>query len=419
VTNSEADRPPGGGSAPVLDLLVIGGGVMGLFTAYHASQRGSTVAVVERGRIGDPATASYGRTRSYRRDYLEAAYARFADEAIRLWGEFEAQTGADVLVRCGCMNIAKTSVTPDLATTYAQMSFEVLDRLGMSLESLDAAAISHRFGFLRADIAHLDAEAGLVNLPAVTAALLAALDERQAPVHQGVEIDALDCDPALIRVHTSAGVFAAKAVVVTAGHGTNDVLAQLPGCSLRIPITKDRPSEAKYFAPPADVRGRFTSDAMPVIAYLDTGIYLHPIVDGLIDAVKIGYYNPPDMPRGHSSVGSIADFVEQCMPGLSGAEVSDVADVDQCDYDLVGDDNFVLGPVPGFDNVFVGVGWRGTGYKFAPWVGRVLSELATREGTVYDIRRFDPARFDPASFDPARFATVAGGLGSSREGSIR
>ena len=48
---------------------------------------------------------------------------------------------------------------------------------------------------------------------------------------------------------------------------------------------------------------------------------------------------------------------------------------------------------PGFHNVFVGVGWRGTGYKFAPWVGRVLSELALREGTVYNIGRFSPARF--------------------------
>ena len=72
-----------------------------------------------------------------------------------------------------------------------------------------------------------------------------------------------------------------------------------------------------------------------------------------------------------------------------------MTDVDQCDYDLVADDNFVLGAVPGFDNVFVGVGWRGTGYKFAPWVGRVLFELALREGTVYDIGRFSPARFPP------------------------
>jgi glycine/D-amino acid oxidase-like deaminating enzyme len=133
---------------------------------------------------------------------------------------------------------------------------------------------------------------------------------------------------------------------------------------------------------------------MPVIAYLDTGIYCHPIVDGLAEAVKIGYYNPPDVPRGRTSIGGIADFVEQCMPGLRDATVTDVEDTDGCDYDLVADDDFVLGAIPGFANAFVGVGWRGTGYKFAPWVGRVLAESAVQGGTVYDIRRFDPARFD-------------------------
>ena len=37
--------------------------------------------------------------------------------------------------------------------------------------------------------------------------------------------------------------------------------------------------------------------------------------------------------------------------------------------------------------------WRGTGYKFAAWVGKMLAQLAVRRGTVYDIGRFTPARF--------------------------
>jgi glycine/D-amino acid oxidase-like deaminating enzyme len=132
---------------------------------------------------------------------------------------------------------------------------------------------------------------------------------------------------------------------------------------------------------------------MPVTAYLDIGIYVHPIVDGVTNAVKIGYYNPPDVPRDTTGIESIAEFVEQCMPGLSTAQVSDVRDVDQCDYDLVGDDEFVLGLVPGHRAVAVGVGWRGTGYKFAPWVGRVLHQLTLQQGTVYDVAQFDPGRF--------------------------
>jgi glycine/D-amino acid oxidase-like deaminating enzyme len=133
---------------------------------------------------------------------------------------------------------------------------------------------------------------------------------------------------------------------------------------------------------------------MPTVAYLDAGIYCHPIVEGLVGAVKIGYYNPPDLPRNPTPIACIADFVEQCMPSLRSATARDVEDVDQCDYDLVADDDFVIGAIPDVAGAFVGVGWRGTGYKFAPWVGRVLAECALDGSAVGDIERFDPARFE-------------------------
>ncbi|HKG66007.1 MAG TPA: FAD-dependent oxidoreductase [Solirubrobacteraceae bacterium] len=380
------------------DLVVIGGGVMGLFTAYHAAERGAEVVVLEQGRIGDPTTASYGRTRSFRSDYLDPHYARLAHEAFRLWEDFERRTGTEALVRCGCMNIAKRSVTPDLDGTYAQQSADVLARIGMSSEALDGQALRHRFPYLDADLGRLEADAGVVDVGAATSALAA-----RVRTIEGVDTREITRAGQLYRVVTDAGEFVTRSLVITAGHGTNAVLSLLPGCDLQVPITRDRPREAKYLVPPAHERERFTSTAMPVIAYLDTGIYCHPIVDGLVEAVKIGYYNPPDVPRDRTSIDSVASFVEQCMPGLRDAAVSDVQDVDGCDYDLVADDDFVLGPIPGQPNAYVGVGWRGTGYKFAPWVGRVLAESAVQGGTVYDIARFDPARFDEgkATDDPS------------------
>jgi sarcosine oxidase len=371
------------------DLLVVGGGVMGLMTAYEASGRGARVTVLERGRIGDPMTASYGRTRSYRSDYLDAEYVRLAREAMRLWTAFEADTGTRALIRCGCMNIAKSSVTADLDGTYAELSRRVLEHMGVALESFGADELLERFPYVEADVAHLEADAGVVDLQAVRFALTRVLAERGAEVVEQVEVESITGGRAV----TSAGVFEARSVVVTAGHGTNDVLARHAGARLQVPLSRDRPTEARYVIPPASIRGFFTADAMPVIAYLDTGIYVHPIVPGVVEAVKIGYYNPPDLPRGRTGIASVADFIEQCLPGLRDAEVTDVTDVDGCDYDLVADDDFVLGRVPGAERTFVGVGWRGTGYKFAPWVGRVLADLALHGGTVYDIARFDPARF--------------------------
>ncbi len=53
------------GAAPIRhdpDVLVIGGGIVGLFCAYYLRRSGATVAVLERGTIGGPQSCSYGNT---------------------------------------------------------------------------------------------------------------------------------------------------------------------------------------------------------------------------------------------------------------------------------------------------------------------------------------------------------------------
>jgi glycine/D-amino acid oxidase-like deaminating enzyme len=131
---------------------------------------------------------------------------------------------------------------------------------------------------------------------------------------------------------------------------------------------------------------------------------------GLTRSVRNDYRDPA-YARTPSRIASVEDFVAECVPGLRDAEVVDVATasgVDTCWYDLVADEEFILGAVPGADDVFTGVGWRGTGYKFAPWVGKVLAQLAVQRGTVYDIGRFTPARFaGGAAGEP-----LAGGMAS-------
>lgn len=78
-------------------LTIIGGGVMGLMTAYHAAPLAESVTVLDRSRVGDPATASFGLTRSVRNDYRDPEYARLAFEARRLWREFERDCGRRLL----------------------------------------------------------------------------------------------------------------------------------------------------------------------------------------------------------------------------------------------------------------------------------------------------------------------------------
>jgi len=123
--------------------------------------------------------------------------------------------------------------------------------------------------------------------------------------------------------------------------------------------------------------------------------------DGLAAVVEL-------FKRGNPVSDPSANPIESgvVLPSARTVDVAEASGVDTCFYDLVGDDDFILGPVPGATGLFTGVGWRGTGYKFAPWVGRVLAQLAIQRGTVYDIARFAPGRFAGAA-RPERKASVA------------
>jgi glycine/D-amino acid oxidase-like deaminating enzyme len=375
------------------DLIIIGGGIMGLCTAYAASYFTNNIILLEKSRIGNPETASFGYTRSIRNDYLDPFYARLAYEARRLWLELERKATEPLIIQCGCLNIAKESVTHDLDATYAAQSYRTLTSLHLRTEAFTRDTLQQRFPQFAVDLARLDVEAGFLYLPAVTQTLLEILQQRQVNIMEDVEVVAVEQRADALHVVTNTADFSTKSLVITAGLGTNEVLRRIAGCSMQFSLTPDRPSQCKYFIPPPEKRALFTAEALPVFAYLDIGIYGHPIYTGKTPGVKIGFYNPPDVRKSPTSIHDVHGFVDECMPALRDAEAIDVTEVDQCFYDLVSDDTFILGNLPNYPRIFVGVGWRGTGYKYAPWVGQTLMQLALQEGTVYDIGRFSPQRF--------------------------
>src|SRR2546421_2973411 len=377
----------------IQDLLIIGGGVMGLFTAYAAVPFSNKITILERSRVGDKKTASFGYTRSIRNDYLDPSYARLAYEARRLWLELERKAAEPFIINCGCLNIAKESVTPNLSESYAQQSCHTLARLHLKAEAFTRETLRQRFPQFDADLGRLDVEAGFLYVPGATRTLLDALQERRVNILEEVEVVAIEQEQDRVLVSPSAGTFVTRKLVITAGLGTNDLLRRIADCALQFPLKPDRPSQCKYFIPPTEKQDVLTAGALPVFAYLDAGIYGHPIYAGKTPGVKIGFYNPPDVNIVNTRIHDVDSFVEECMPALRDVASVDVTEVDQCFYDLVADDSFILGTLPGFPSIAVGVGWRGTGYKYAPWVGQTLMQLALQEGTVYDIHRFTPQRF--------------------------
>src|SRR6478609_8490400 len=86
------------------DVVVIGGGIIGVFTAYYLAQRGLSVAVVEKGTIGaEQSSRNWGWCRQQNRDARELP---IATKSLDLWEQF-AESGEDTgFRRCGLMYLS-------------------------------------------------------------------------------------------------------------------------------------------------------------------------------------------------------------------------------------------------------------------------------------------------------------------------
>jgi len=79
------------------DVVVIGGGVVGVFTAYYLARRGVRVALLEKGRVAaEQSSRNWGWCRQQNRDARELP---MATKSLELWENVAKETGEDTSFR--------------------------------------------------------------------------------------------------------------------------------------------------------------------------------------------------------------------------------------------------------------------------------------------------------------------------------
>lgn len=383
------------------DFLVIGLGAMGSAALYQLARRGARVIGLDRFAPPHTMGSSHGETRITRQAVGEGdAYVPLVLDAHRIWRELEDETGESLLVACGALVMAPGTGTnshhgkPD----FVRNSIRAARAFDIPHEVLDGREVARRFPqFLNltgSETAYYEPGGGYVRPEACIGAQLARARALGAAIHTGVEVLTIRQEGNGVRVETSAGTFAAGAVVVSAGAWT----APLLGAPFEGLLSAKRQLLHWYAL---DETAAYGPDA-PVYIWMhgatDTEyFYGFPPQDGE-RSVKVAteqYAEATTAAAADRSVDpeeSAAMYRRHIAGRLAGATPR-VVRAAACLYTVTPDRGFIIDRHPEQDRVLVVSACSGHGFKHSAGIGKVAAELLTEGRSGIDVAPFALRRF--------------------------
>jgi monomeric sarcosine oxidase len=359
-------RPP----ARAFDVVVVGSGVFGAWTAWHLARAGRRVGLVDAYGPGNSRSSSGGETRVIRMGYgADELYTRWSKRSLALWKELQASSGERLFDETGVLWMSRGEDPLSISTlaTLSRLSipFEKLERSGLEKRWPQIELGPVTWGIYEPGSGVLMARRGVQAAAAQASRGAAGVTAIRGAVRPPAGEGRLAAVELADGTSISAGVF-----VFACGPWLPKVFPEL--LSERIFPTRQ---EVFYFGPPAG-DGRFAPPAMPVWVDFAEEIYGLPDVEGKGFKVAPDRHGPPfDPDTGERAVtpeglSAVREFVGRRFPALRDAPL--VAS-EVCQYENTSNGDFLIDRHPARENVWLVGGGSGHGFKHGPAVGEYVA----------------------------------------------
>ena len=372
------------------DVIIAGGGSMGIAAAYFRAKQGARVLVLDQFEIPNQMGSHQGMTRMLRLNYGHgSSYVPLALDSIKLWRELEAETGRELFRPTGAITIGPAD------SNFLKETIESAADHGIPHKVMNAKELRAKCrGFNIADdfIGCWDSSAGfLFSEDCITAYKDGAI-KFGAEIHENEAVTALKSTEDGVTVETDKGTYQGKKAIVTAGAWLQKLL---PEIDLHIqPVRKT----ISWFKPLED---NIYDGDFPCYVF-DTKA--HGLIYGFPDfdqhGIKIGSMendlkcDPDELNRNYGAYnqdeGDVRAFLESYMPQADG----ELLEGKVCMFTRTPDDDFIIDVHPNDPNIILAGGFSGHGFKFASVIGSILADLSADGFTDKDISFFKLDRFN-------------------------
>jgi sarcosine oxidase subunit beta len=376
------------------DIVIIGGGVMGVSIAHHlAASKCGSILVLEKKFIGAGSSGKSGAI--IRQHYSTELLVRMARTGLLTFRRFEASTGSGSgWQNSGCLvvaNEADKSAAEGNVRLMQDAGAQAELRTGELLKEVVPAA-----QFAEDEIGAWESEAGYVDPASVLHGYARSAQRMGAEIETGVEVTEVEIHRGQVAsVITSSGRIETRTIVLCAGPWAGRLAAR---AGIDLPLEVVRPQVAFYRRP-----GDFPSDSHPVIADLANGFYCRPdsghrtLIGALDVSLDERIANPDEYDESASS--SFLQWSKtQAASRMPSMESSFGRGGYSGLYTFTPDSHPILGEAPAVRGLYLAVGFSGHGFKLSPAVGRGITELiASGSYQTLDLTPLRPTRFAEGS----------------------
>lgn len=350
------------------DVVVVGAGVFGAWTAWHLAKRGQRVLLLEAYGPGHSRASSGGESRIIRMSYgADEIYTRWSQQSLEQWKALFAASGQRLFVPTGVLWLSGKD------EARLRESIEILERCEIAFAVLERPELQQRYlqvNFTDVVRGLFEPESGVLMARRAVACVV------EDAIRLGAHFEIAQIMPPRSEkspssLLTSKGdLIKAGQFVFACGPWLGKVFPDLLGP--RIFPTRQ---EVFFFSSPAG-DSRFGPRALPTWFFQEDDAYGMPDIESR--GLKLArdqhgdLVDPDTQSRLVSTEGAewARGYVAKRFPALKDSQITESR---VCQYENTSNGDFLIDRHPEWGNVWLAGGGSGHGFKHGPAFGEYLA----------------------------------------------